>query len=302
MRVTVRRPTTRLAALAAALALTIGAQGAAALVGASPASAVTSSVTGLQKITGTLSASNSVASKTAPPAICPVGKRVIGGGGWVFTPNGADANKVGLTELRPVHPATGQDSYVVSAQELFPIVAGSWSVQAYAICANPVSGLNIVTSVSNPFSEVDAFCPVGQNVLGSGGRVDNPANHVGLGFVSPFLAGDRVRVAAGESRPFQTGDFWTVTSFAVCAPTPPGYQVVFAPSVQNQSEAQKVAFIRCPVGTRLHGSAGGAVPNTGVTLQAIFPFNALDQVEVFAVEATPSDFNWDVRAVAICAT
>jgi hypothetical protein len=43
--------------------------------------------------------------------------RVLGGGGWIFT-GGADADKVGLTELRPVHPLSGVDQYVVTAEEV----------------------------------------------------------------------------------------------------------------------------------------------------------------------------------------
>ena len=292
------RPGRFMMAVVAALAVTTGTL--VMVAGASPAGAVT----GIQKFTGPLSPTDSQPSKTVH-ANCPVGMRVIGGGGWAF-PAAADTDKVGLTELRPVHPASGQDSYEVTAQELTPNVNTAWSVQAYAICANPVSGLNIVTSVSNPFAEVDAFCPVGQKVLGSGGQVNNPANHVALDFVSPFAAGDRVRVAASDDQP-GSASVWTVTSFAVCAPAPPGYQVVFAPSTQNQSEPQKAAFVACPAGTRVHGAAAGVVASSvgqgGLVLQAVFPFNALDRVEAFAVETNPNtnNTNWDVRAVAICA-
>jgi hypothetical protein len=261
-------------------------------------------VTGLQKITGPVSPFDSKPSKTALPALCPSGKRVIGGGGWVVTANGA--NDVALTEVRPVHPASGQDSYVVTAQELTATATENWSVQAFAICASPVSGLTIQSSVSNSFAEGEVFCPSGQKVLGSGGRVNNPANHVALNEVTPFLEGDRVRVAATDTRP-GAANVWTVTSYAVCAPAPAGYQVVFAPSAQHLSEPQKVAFVTCPAGTSVHGAAAVAVPGllgasaSPVVLQVIYPFNGLDKVEAFAVESIPTDGNWDVRAVAICA-
>jgi hypothetical protein len=196
---------------------------------------------------------------------------------------------------------------VVSAQELTPNVTMTWSVQAYAICANPVNGLTIVSNESSAFNEVDALCPSNQKVLGSGGRVNNPANHVALNFVSPFEAGGNVRVAASD---LLTGgsSVWTVTASAVCVPTPPGYRVAFAPSSQNLSEPLKVAFVTCPAGTRVHGAAAGVVPERnagstqGLVLQVVYPFNALDQVEASAVETITNNTSWDVRAVAICAT
>ena len=291
-----RRSAGRLAALAASLALATGALVGMQLAGAAPAGAVT----GIHKVPGMVSPNDSKPAKTAPPALCPVGERVIGGGGWVF-PTAADADRVALTELQPVHPASGQDSYVVSAAEVTPNISSNWSVQAYAICASPVSGLNIVSSVSNPFSETDAFCPVGQSVLGSGARVNNAGNHTKLVSATPFLAGDRVRAAAADDGSAAVGQ-WTVTAYAVCAPTPAGYQVVFTPSATNQSEPEKVAVVSCPAGTRVHGAAAIIVPSgPGLALQVAYPFNALDKVEAFAVETQPSSGNWDVRAVAICA-
>jgi hypothetical protein len=272
------------------------------LAGAAPAGAVA----GIQKVTGPLSATDSQPSKSVR-ATCPVGKRVLGGGGWAFSGPVADADKIGLTELQPVHPAVGQDYYQVTGQEITPNITTNWSLQAFAICADPVSGLHIVSDVSNPRSEGQVFCPVGQVVLGSGGRIDNPANHVKLIMVTPFEAGDRVRVAAAEDA-LGAGGNWTVTSFAVCAPTPPGYRVVFQRSTSIQSEPEKVAFVSCPPGTRVHGAAAATVllnfaaPNTGLALQVVYPFNALDQVEAFSVETVPNAGTWDVRAVAICAT
>jgi hypothetical protein len=266
---------TRFAARGAAVA---GALVAVQLAGAAPAGAVP----GIQKVTGPVSANDSKPSKT-DHADCPVGTRVLGGGGWAF-PTTADIDKVGLTELRPVHPASGRDSYVVTAQEITPNITTNWSVQAYAICASPVSGLNIVSSVSNAFDEGGVVCPAGQKVLGSGGRVDNPANHVKLQMETPLSSGVEVAVAATDSSlGVPTGE-WTVTSFAVCAPAPPGYQLVFAPSMTTQSESEKPALVTCPAGTRVHGAAastaappfiGGPV---GVALQKAYPNNALDQV------------------------
>jgi hypothetical protein len=292
-----RRSVNRLAALAGALAAVTGALVTMQVVGASPAGAVP----GLQKINGTTSASDSQPTKTVH-ADCPAGQRVLGGGGWIFI-GGADADKVGLTELRPVHPASGVDQYVVTAEEVTPNITSNWSVQAFAICAAPVSGMSIVPNTGSAFNETDAFCPVGQVVLGSGGKVNNPAGHVKLITATPFQAGDRVRTAAASDTSGAT-NVWTVTSYAVCAPRPAGYQVVFQPSALRASEPEKLAAVVCPAGTRVHGAAAVTVlsgDGRGISLQLIYPFNALDRVQAFGVETQPNSSNWEVRAVAICA-
>jgi hypothetical protein len=45
-----------------------------------------------------------------------------------------------------------------------------------------------------------------------------------------------------------------------------------APSATNQSEPEKVAFVSCPAGTRVHGSAAIIVPSgPGLALQVAYP-------------------------------
>lgn len=289
----------RLIALAGALT---AAAGVLVVMQASPAGAVP----GLQKFQGAVSANDSTPVKTVH-ADCPAGLRVLGGGGWIFT-SGPDADKVGLTELRPVHPQSGVDQYVVTGEEVTPNITSNWSVQAFVICASPISGLSIVANTGFAFDETDAFCPAGQVVLGSGGRVNNSAGHVKLVATTPFQAGDRVRTAAVSDDSGATNE-WTVTSYAVCAPRPAGYQVVFARSNLRTSEPEKLAIVACPAGTSVHGAAAialtlensGLADTRGLALQLIYPFNALDQVQAFAVETNPVSITWEVRVVAICA-
>ena len=92
-------------------------------------------VPGLQRITKT-SVSNSSTSKTVT-ANCPVGKRVLGGGGTVTGGRG----QVVLERLEPVQTATN-DRFVVGAREDGTGYSGSWRLTAYALCADqPASGL-----------------------------------------------------------------------------------------------------------------------------------------------------------------
>ena len=203
------------------------------------------------------------------------------------------------------------DQYVVTAEESVPNITSNWSVQAYVTCSSPISGLSIVPNTGFSFSiAADAFCPIGQVVLGSGGKVNNPAGHVKLVGATPTQAGDRVTTAVVEDNSGAT-NVWSVTSYAVCAPRPAGYQVVFARSDLRASEPEKPALVACPTGTRVHGAAtialtletgGTGTPGGAFALQMIYPFNALDRVQAFAVEIVPTSITWEVRAVAICAT
>jgi len=292
-------PKQLMASLVGVLVATTGATAAVQLAGASAASAVT----GLIKVNGTTSAIDSQPSKTVH-ADCPTGTRVIGGGGWTNAVASADAAKVALVELQPVHPASGLDTYEVTAQSVTPNITTNWWVQAYAICASPVSGMHIVTQTS-PIDTLaaDSWCPTGEQPLGGGGKVNNPANHVALVGVTPLSTGGKITAEIRTDTPGYTGT-WTVTSYAVCAPTPPGYQVVFALSTGGPSDTTKVATITCPAGKRVHG-AGATVRSgapTGLGLQVMYPFNALDEVEASAVETTPTDVDWQpIVAVAICA-
>ena len=109
------------AATAAVLAAMTGAAVAVQVAGVGAAHAA---VVVVQQVTGPLSAVDSQPVKTAQ-ATCPTGKRVIGGGGWVFPTVTADSTKVVLTELQPVHPARGQDFYEATGEEVTPNISSN---------------------------------------------------------------------------------------------------------------------------------------------------------------------------------
>ncbi|GAA5122101.1 hypothetical protein [Haloechinothrix salitolerans] len=125
--------------------LVAGALGAVQLTTAAPASAVT----GLEKVFSPTPTADSQASKTAT-ARCPSGKQVVGGGGWVHAVDRYAEDNLALTQLRPFE--SYRDGYTVTGEEIL-YTSGDWWVQAYAICADPMSGHQIVTgttSYSNP--------------------------------------------------------------------------------------------------------------------------------------------------------
>ncbi|MFC6022633.1 hypothetical protein ACFP2T_41555 [Plantactinospora solaniradicis] len=298
--------TQRWFALAGAAAMVLAAQVGAQLAGAAPAAAVT----GIEKVTSPLSAIDSQPTHTAR-AECPAGKWVTGGGGWAFSVGAADSAKVTLVQLRPEHRTDGtRDSFVVTGSETTASMTGDWWVQAYAICASPsgLSGYSLVTTLNSATSspvEVEAQADCGsRRAIGGGARIVNPGRDVALQVARASGSGNIFRAAAHEDADGYAGN-WTVNAYAVCVNQPAGYQVVTTPSAQSDSESEKIAFAQCPAGKRVHG-AGAAISDTapgGVSLQVVYPSNALDEVEAFAVENTPVSQDWDfIVAQAICAT
>ena len=84
--------------LAGAVGLLVAAQVGRQLATGGPAAAVT----GVEKVTGEVSAVDSQQTHTSR-AVCPTGKFVIGGGGWAFSVAASDSAKVTLVEPGAQH-------------------------------------------------------------------------------------------------------------------------------------------------------------------------------------------------------
>jgi hypothetical protein len=274
------------------------------LAAAAPASAVT----GLQRVLSTDQVINSEATKSAR-AFCPETKHVVGGGGWVAELGASPTRRVTLTQLQPVRLLDGvRDGYVATGAETFPGVTGDWYVVAYALCANKnaLSQWDIVPAQtllsSQPVQTAAAVCPAGTRVIGTGGKIVNPAGRVALQVARASASGDIARVQAHAADGY-SGD-WSVVSYAVCVTPPPGYQVVYGQSEQDASESEKTAFAVCP-GTKVVHGAGGAITNVApgnVSLRVVYPSYDPKRVDVIAVENTPTNQDWDfIVAQAICA-
>jgi hypothetical protein len=270
---------------------------------AAPAAAVGT----VQVVVGPLSVSNSQSPKFAPSAVCPVGTKVLGGGGWAqVQARTPESERVVLSEMRPAPSTTGgRDSYEAGAFELSPGTNADWSVQAFAICAPPIAGMHLVVGrsiSSNPTQIARADC--GSNneaVLGLGSQILGADGQATL--VYEFAETFRVAQAkALEDVDGFTG-IWELDVFAVCAPFPGNYGTSFglsSPPSPNSNPVQ-VAFSRCGNGTGSKMLGVGAAINSplpGTGLQVVFPGN---QMESAGVEATPTTVNWGPTAVqGIC--
>jgi hypothetical protein len=287
---------------AASLVVAMGTLTALQLVAAAPAGAAT----GLQKVSSPFVGPDSRDTKTAK-AVCPAGKRVISGGGLAQA-SAVDQTKVQLTELQPVHPASGPDFFEVTANEVSPGITSNWTLLASAICADPIGGLHIVSEPSGgSFFAVQAFCPAGEVTLGGGGRIDTPLGHIGLaGVYPPEVEGRRIQAIASVDNLAYHGD-WILTAYAVCAPAPLGFQIVFTSSTNPPNAPVKATFVDCPGSKRVYGVAaatflfGNGQP--GVALQTVDANNGLTRVAASAGPAGPVIVpDWGpVQPVAICA-
>ena len=271
------------------------------LVGATPAAAAG----GLVVARGA-SPVDSAPSKSAH-ADCPAGKRVVGGGASVIA-DASIANKVRLAELRPVHPGSGADGYVAGALAVEAGGTGTWSILVFAVCADPIPGLHVVSGSgalgSATVQSVDARCSAGEVALGGGGLVRNPGFQADLRTVAPSTTGDRITVQGGEDIDGYAGS-WSVVAYAMCAPRPPGYEIVVSGSSANPTDSRKASTGTCPAGKRAYGAGAATNPSAagGIGLQEVIPQPNLAGAQARAVMTEPVTVDWGpLEAIAICAT
>jgi hypothetical protein len=235
-------------------------------------------------------------------AVCPPGKRVIGGGGRV-----SGGQHVVLTRLEPVSTSgpTGRDSYVVAASEDQAGFTGTWALQAYAICADPLPGLQIVSAISaagsEPFQGVSASCPAGKLAVGAGGRINSGGGQVALSTQAEGSSFSTRTTAAGMEDPDGFAGTWSVTAFAVCV-TPTSVLDLRIVKVQSASDATNIksAVALCPAGKRVTG--GTAFSSVPGVVQSVAPDGNRLQIQGIARNDSVVGGVWDLTVVALCAS
>jgi hypothetical protein len=146
-------------------------------------------------------------------AACPGTTRLVGTGGRV-------SDGAGEVLLTAIQPAADLRSLTVSAHEDADGFAGSWSVSAYAVCADelPDHQLVVADSASDATDEksVAALCPADTEMHGTGFVVFGQGGHILL--TSVLVMEDWVgsTVEAIEAAPGTTGR-WAVRAYAICA-------------------------------------------------------------------------------------
>lgn len=309
------RKATRRAALLAGIVGAVMVTGVPGVAGSAPAVAQTApEVTGLVTVTASVDVEadpdedEPVLRSVTATAVCPSGKKVVGGGGWALTDNIAEEERLTLTRLLPfdAYYATG---YIAEAAETAPGVAGGWGLQAYALCADASSlrgwNINEASTVrsSRSVQATAVGCDnSGQRVIGTGAAIRFGSGKVGLQVARMSGPGDIAR-AQGHENPYGYSGGWSVTAYAICADIPSGYQVVDDPSDEPPSNEYKFAYTTCPSGKQML-SAGAATSNVApgnATLQVVYPGNDHTWMQALAWENTPTSEDWDfIIARGVC--
>jgi hypothetical protein len=266
-------------------------------------------VSGLE-VVQRFSDANSVSPKSAT-ARCPAGKQVLGGGGGLVWTEQIQTHQIVLSQMQPVHSVDGafRDYFVVTGVENTAGEPGTWYLESFAICADPMPGYEIVehrsTTLSDFFIRTEAHCTGNRKVIGTGAKVSTNGGEVGLQVMrASTLATFSYAQAAEDFDGYF--DVWNVTAYAVCADEPAGYEIVQTASPEDDSESPKWATALCSSGRRLFGAGsatGFSVPGHVALTHIIVNTYGDQRVDSFTMEVTPTDLDWDFTvAQAICAT
>jgi hypothetical protein len=125
----------------------------------------------------------------------------------------------GQVVLDQIVPSADLETARVRAQEDDDGFAGNWSLRPFALCADPLPGLELVSATSPSNSQnkhATARCDEGKRVIGTGGRIFGGAGEVSIGYMIPDAALTRAHVRGVEDEDGRSGP-WSVTAFAICA-------------------------------------------------------------------------------------
>jgi hypothetical protein len=123
-----------------------------------------------------------------------------------------------MDDLRP--NGSPPNGVTVTGAEIDP--EASWSATAIALCANPLPGLERVTSTSASNSSnksATATCPAGKVLVGLGGELIGASGEVVIDDYTPneFLTSATVTGNEAVDLDGAYAGNWSVTAYAICA-------------------------------------------------------------------------------------
>ena len=212
-------------------------------------------------------------------ATCDDGKYVVGGGAWVHD---GGLNRARVVSMAPLHRAAGGDSWQVIAETPGLTRSFSWSVAAYALCANSGALWDYkleYASVGSTdrFKSTGARCLDGRVAWGSGATVYSSLGYgsgrIGLQLNRTSGPLDISRATARAESSY--GENWTLSSIAICARPTMGITAVGQVAPGSEAEVSCSNY-------RVHGPGGGGGLTDGgpVWLRKIYPTVDLRRVQV----------------------
>lgn len=218
---------------------------------------------GIERVTATsvLDSSNKGAR-----AICPTGKRLLGAGAEINSANG----QVLLEDIRL---DSGLRSVTTRAVEDQNGNTANWSLSAYAICSQPVAGLELVSRGgaldSSDSKALEAPCPAGKQVTGFGGDINSPNGQVVMDAVFPNAALTGAGFAAWEDETGNNAN-WSLTTYALCAAA--AERVAADSFAVPGIHGTVFATAQCPAGKRVTSAGGEITGGRGeVAIHALRP-------------------------------
>lgn len=249
---------------------------------------------GLQRV-ATTSASNSAGIGKTQSAPCPAGKDLLGVGGAL---NGG-AGQVVLDELNPAADLASVD---VHASEDEDGQAASWSLTAYAICANGSQRTTApLANPPEPGGGLSSECPPNTSATGGGGEITGGFGQVTFDNLTPEDSVPPSFSASAAEDGTGTGAQWSLLAYSICTTPLPGREVV--PVTNAGDTSTKTATATCPAGKRVVGTGAGLAGAAGeVLLERIAPNAGLTAVTSKAVEDPDgAGQDWDLTVYAVCA-
>jgi hypothetical protein len=160
---------------------------------------------------------------------------------------------------------------------------------------------------SEDTKSVDAFCPAGKEVVGTGFLIALGHGEVTVNYVRPLTIWPvTLAVSVGAHEHDLYFDDWNLTAYAICATQPAGLQVYEAQSASDSADS-KTVVVGCPP---LMGMLGAGVWTLGASFAQIVlddfapnggPTSAPRSVSVTQYEEDAVAGDWSFVAFAICA-
>lgn len=191
----------------------------------------------------------------------------------------------------------------------FPLSGGTVLLAAQLmIAAAPTAASEAPTLTSNSSEldtartkSVDAYCPEGTVVVSGGYFIAGGGGKVGVRYAVPARMRDNRYAFRVQGASTSAESSWRLYAYALCAPEPPGYEIVRNPRRHRTTSSS--TEVACPAGKRVLGIGGvsSGTRDTSSTVLEEMQYQSYRRVKVTAGRNGRYSGRVRVRAFATCA-